>query len=71
MDVDFTLNLDFLVQEPVSFHQFLALKTNQTHETAFFLIRLVGLEDPTNHPICKARKLFIIVDMVVTSQNRK
>ena len=32
-----------------------ALKTNQIHETGFFFIHLVGLEDPPNHPVCKAR----------------
>ena len=32
-----------------------ALKTDQTNETAFFFIHLVGLKDPPNHPVSNAR----------------
>ena len=37
-----------------------ALKTNQTHETAFFFIHLVGLDGPPNHPVSKAFTAFCV-----------
>ena len=55
VDIDFNINLNFLVQVAVSFTPYWALQTNQTHETTFFFIHLVGLEDPPNHPVNKAR----------------
>ena len=56
IDIDFNTESEFLAQGAAFFFTYQwALKTNQTHETAFFFIHLVGLEDPPNHPVSKVR----------------
>ena len=62
LDIDFRLILDFLFQGTVFFTPQWALKTNQTHETAFFLIYLVGLEDPPNHLVSKTKAFCVNVN---------
>ena len=44
VDTDFNTESKFFFQGPVSFHPQVGTQNNQTHETAFFFIYLVGLE---------------------------
>ena len=65
-----TLNLNSLFQGTVSFHPSLVLEINQTHETAFFFIHLLGLEGPPTHPVSKTRAFCMNVNMTAYSQNQ-